>query len=56
MIQDIFILVLFTAAVTYLGRLVYKSFQQKSGCATGCGKCSAVDFSKLEKELREKGI
>jgi hypothetical protein len=56
MIQQIIIVILFLAAVVYLGRLVYKSFQAKSGCATGCGKCGVVDFAKLEEQLRKKGI
>jgi hypothetical protein len=56
MVQQIIIVALFLAAVVYLGRLIYKSFQAKSGCATGCGKCNAVDFTKLEEELRKKGI
>jgi hypothetical protein len=56
MIQQVLIILLFTAAVAYLGRLIYKSFQAKSGCATGCGKCGAVDFAKLEEQLRQKGM
>jgi hypothetical protein len=56
MIQHIIIGLVFMAAVAYLGRLVYRSFKSGSECATGCGKCSAVDFNKLEKQLKEKGI
>jgi hypothetical protein len=56
MIQQIIIGLLFTAALIYVGRLIYKSFQAKSGCATGCGKCGAVDFEKIEKQLQQKGL
>lgn len=56
MLQTAIVGLIFLAAVIYLGRLVYLSFRSKSGCATGCGKCGAVDFSKLEKELKQKGF
>lgn len=56
MIQSILVGIIFIAAVVYVGRLVYKSFVAKSGCDSGCGKCGAVDFSKIEKQLKEKGI
>jgi hypothetical protein len=53
MFQQIMIILLFAAALAYLGRMIYRSFQSKS-CATGCGKCSAVDFDKIEKQLNAK--
>jgi bacterioferritin-associated ferredoxin len=53
-IQQILLFALFLAAVVYLGSVVYKSFQARSGCGSGCGKCTAVDFEKIEKQLREK--
>jgi hypothetical protein len=53
MFQQVVIILLFAAALGYLGRMVYRSFQAKS-CATGCGKCSAVDFDKIEKQLKER--
>jgi hypothetical protein len=56
MIQQILLILLFLAALFYVGRIIYKSFQAKSACATGCGKCGAVDFNKIEKQLKEKGI
>jgi hypothetical protein len=58
MIQQIVVLLIFLAAVAYIGRLLYKSFTAKSGsgCDTGCGKCGAVDFEKIEKQLKQKGI
>jgi len=40
MIQNILVISLLVAAVAYLGRIVYKSFQAKNACATGCGKCA----------------
>lgn len=53
MAQEIIILVLFIAAVAYLGYLVFKNFQARSGCASGCGSCG-VDFRKLQKEIDKK--
>jgi len=43
MIQDIAIGFVFIAALTYVGRVIYRSFQVKHGCASGCGKCSEID-------------
>ena len=54
MIQQILIVLIFVAAVAYLGRLIFKSFQANE-CATGCGKCG-VDFSQVEKKMKEKGV
>lgn len=55
-LQEILLVVVFVAALSYLGFIVYKSFQAKSGCASGCGKCGAVDFAKIEKQLKEKKL
>ncbi|MDL5045959.1 hypothetical protein QQ054_07925 [Oscillatoria amoena NRMC-F 0135] len=51
MMQHLIVLVLFLAAAVYMGRLVYRAFQAKS-CATGCGKCSAIDVDKLANTIR----
>jgi hypothetical protein len=56
MIQQIILILIFLGAVFYIGRLIYRSFQAKHACSTGCGKCGAVDFNKIEKQLKEKGI
>jgi hypothetical protein len=56
MIQQLIIILLFSGAVFYIGRMLYRSIQAKSACTTGCGKCGAVDFNKIEKQLKEKGI
>lgn len=53
MLQQTIIILLFISALAYLGRMIYRSFQSKS-CATGCGKCSAVDFNKIEKQINNK--
>ncbi|QHS55567.1 FeoB-associated Cys-rich membrane protein [Mucilaginibacter sp. 14171R-50] len=45
-IQSIIIIVLFVAAVFYVGRLLYKSVFVKKGCGNNC-KCG-VDFSDIE--------
>lgn len=47
-IQVIIVLVLFVAALVYLGRSILKSFRAKKGCGTNC-KCG-VDFSNLPQE------
>jgi hypothetical protein len=57
MIQSIIVVIAFATALFYVGRLIVKSFQTKAGeCASGCGKCGAVDFGKLEQELKQKGF
>jgi hypothetical protein len=57
MFQNILIVLLFIAAIAYVGWMVFKSFRgSAAGCASGCGKCGAVDFNKLEKQLKEKGL
>jgi hypothetical protein len=55
MIQQIIVVLIFVAAVAYLGRLVFRSFQAKTVCSSGCGKCG-VDFKELENRLREKRV
>jgi hypothetical protein len=47
--QIILVGLLFVAALFYIGRIIYRSIAPKSGsgCASGCGKCSASDFSKV---------
>lgn len=47
-IQVIIVLILFAAAVLYLGRNMLKSFRAKKGCGTSC-KCG-VDFNHLPQE------
>jgi bacterioferritin-associated ferredoxin len=56
MLQEILLGLVFLAALAYLCRMVYLQFQARSGCASGCGKCSAVDFKKIEAELKQKGL
>ncbi len=57
MVQNLIIFLIFGAAVFYIGRMIYKSFTAKSGsCASGCGKCGAVDFNAIEKQLKQKGL
>ena len=56
MIQQLIVVCVFIAAVIYSGWLIYKSFNTRSACATGCGKCNAVDFEKIEQELKRKGL
>jgi hypothetical protein len=56
LLQEILLVVVFVAALAYLGQMVYRSFRAKTGCASGCGKCGVVDFAKIEKQLKEKKI
>jgi hypothetical protein len=57
MFQTIILVLLFIAAVVYAGRLLVNPFRRKEdGCATGCGKCSAVDLDTIEKQLKQKGF
>jgi hypothetical protein len=48
MMQEIIIGLIFIAALIYVGNLVYKSFQAKHACSSGCGKCGAVEIAKIE--------
>ncbi|MCU0356623.1 MAG: hypothetical protein MUE95_03510 [Cyclobacteriaceae bacterium] len=54
MIQQLIIALVFVGALTYLGRLIWRAFQSKS-CASGCGKCGALDVDAIEKQIRLKG-
>lgn len=54
MVQQIIILLVFIAALAYIGRMLYRNFAAKSGCASGCGSCSTIDFNKIQKELEKK--
>ena len=56
MIQQLLIVVFFCGAAIYLGRLIYRSFQAKNACESGCGKCGALDLQKIENELKAKGL
>ncbi|WP_071594837.1 FeoB-associated Cys-rich membrane protein [Pontibacter roseus] len=58
MVQEILILVIFLVALAYMGRAMYRSFMpnKDAGCAKGCGGCSAIDFSKIQKELDKKAV
>lgn len=41
-IQFILVIIIFIAALLYVGRMIYRSISPKSdGCASGCGKCTA---------------
>jgi branched-subunit amino acid transport protein len=44
--QTIIIIILFIGALTYLFRMIFKTLNAKSGCASNC-KCG-VDFSGVE--------
>jgi hypothetical protein len=46
--QEILLAVIFTLALVYLGRMIYRSLNSDKGCASNCGKCGAADFSKIK--------
>jgi K+-transporting ATPase c subunit len=48
--QEIIIGLLFTIALFFLGRMVYKAFTQKENCAAGCS-CSTVSIQEIEKKI-----
>ncbi len=52
--QQLFIILLFTAAIAYLARLVYGHFTADRGCTKGCGACSTVDLKKIQEQIKEK--
>jgi len=50
-VQMILIILIFAAAVWYVGRIIYKAISPKSGgCASNC-KCG-VDFSNINPEKK----
>ena len=44
--QDIFVLILFLAAITYLVRYFYRR-STSVGCSTGCSGCGKIDVDKI---------
>jgi hypothetical protein len=52
--QELAVVALFLVAVVMIGKSFFKTFNQKDGCAKGCGSCSAIDISKIEKEISKK--
>jgi hypothetical protein len=56
MVQGILVGLIFLGAVAYLGYVIYQQLQSKAACATGCGKCSVVDFKKIEVDLKARGL
>ncbi|MBK5279342.1 MAG: FeoB-associated Cys-rich membrane protein [Bacteroidia bacterium] len=55
-IQQIIVGTIFLAAVAFISRLLYNSFQAKNACSSGCGKCGAIDFKKIEEKMRQKSM
>jgi bacterioferritin-associated ferredoxin len=51
MVQQILVILIFLAAVAYLVTLVIRQFRAKSGCATGCGKCGALNVKEIESRI-----
>lgn len=51
MVQQILVILIFLAAVSYLVVLIVRQFRAKSGCASGCGKCGAIDLKEIESRI-----
>jgi hypothetical protein len=47
-IQEVLLAIIFTLALVYLGRMIYRGLNSDKGCASNCGKCGAADFSKIK--------
>ncbi|MCP2043011.1 FeoB-associated Cys-rich membrane protein [Pontibacter sp. HSC-36F09] len=58
MVQNIIIFLIFAVAIAYMVRVIYRSVMpnKNAGCAKGCGGCSAIDLSKIQKELEKKAV
>jgi hypothetical protein len=56
MTQDIIVIVLFMAALAYVGRLIWRQFSVKdaAGCAKGCAGCNVIDVDKIEAGIRQR--
>jgi hypothetical protein len=54
MVQQIIIGLIFAGSIAFLVRMIYHSFQAKHACTTGCGKCGAIDFKKIETQINSK--
>ena len=54
--ETILIILIFLAAVGFLGNKIYQSFnlKNKAGCAKGCGSCGAIDFEELAQKIEHK--
>ena len=51
--QEILILLIFLAAVVYLGRMFWRQAKSKEpNCAKGCGGCATINPEQLEKQIR----
>lgn len=43
MMETLIVLLIVALAAVYVGRIFYKGFKQKDGCACGCTCCSIAD-------------
>jgi len=41
--ETLIVILIVAAAAVYVGRIFYKGFKQKDGCASGCTCCSVSD-------------
>ncbi len=46
-LQAILVILVFSVAVFWIGRMMYRSLFTNKSCASNCGKCSA-DFSSVK--------
>jgi hypothetical protein len=43
MMETLIVILIVAVAAVYVGRIFYKGFKQKDGCACGCTCCSISD-------------
>ncbi len=54
MVQEILLALVFLAALAYIGKIIYRSIKPKNGvCDKGCASCNAIDFKKLEQQIKK---
>jgi hypothetical protein len=51
--QEITIGLLFTIALFYLGRMVYRQFTKKEGCEAGCSCSGSISIDDIEEKLKK---
>jgi hypothetical protein len=57
MTENIIIVVLFSASLAYVSKLIFDQFKPSgAGCAKGCGACSQIDLTKIKQKMAEKAV
>lgn len=57
MLETLLILLVFVAALAYLGNMARKAFSQnEAGCPKGCGSCAAATDFEKRKEVPSREL